>query len=152
MALFHYIIISKMVLSILLLFLFLKGRQFGPRRDFRRQQRRRSKLEYVYAVGATYRAAGAHGLTFQLIYSWFRQRIAGRVGVSPTAPNRFIAQELAHRCGSDAKPYLQALDESDTLLSQATVSQHQLAAAVERLVRIEKEVLNGFGDGKRDRR
>ena len=38
-----------------ILCLFYKGRQFGPRRGFG-QQRRRSKLEYVRAVGATYRA------------------------------------------------------------------------------------------------
>jgi hypothetical protein len=134
-----------------LLYLILRGRQFGPRRDFRQQQRRRSKLEYVYAVGATYRAAGAHGLTFQLIYGWFRQRIAARTGLSPAVANRFIARTLAVRGGQDPDEYERVLDRCDALRSQNTISQHQLATALEQLARLEKEALHGFGDSKRDR-
>jgi hypothetical protein len=135
-----------------LLYLILRGRRFGPRRDFRQQQRRRSKLEYVHAVGATYRAAGAHGLTFQLIYGWFRQRIAARTGLSPAAANRLLARALAGRGGQDPDEYERVLDRCDALRSQNTISQHQLATALAQLARLEKETLHGFGDGKRDRR
>jgi len=135
-----------------ILFLILKGRQFGPRRDFRRQQRRRSKLEYVYAVGATYRAAGAHGMTFQLIYNWFRQESANRTHLPPTTTNRLLAQGLAQCSGSDPAEYEHTLDACDAMLSKGSVSQRQLAAATEKLARIEKEALHGSDRGARDRR
>lgn len=55
------------------LFLLYRGRRFGVRRDIRRV-RRRSKLEFVYSVGATYRAAGANRLTLGLIFNWLTCR------------------------------------------------------------------------------
>jgi hypothetical protein len=57
------------------LFLLYQGRQFGP---IVSAQRRRSKMEDVQAVGATYRAAGAHRLTLRLLYNWVRQRLTSR--------------------------------------------------------------------------
>lgn len=134
-----------------ILFLLYKGRQFGPRRGLETQRRRRSKTEYVYAVGATYRSAGAHRLTLRLIYSWFRQKAAGRVGLAPTAANSLLAQELARRAQADAQEYQRALDDCDGLLARTNVSQHQLAAAMTRLAQIEKEALDGLGNGKRAR-
>jgi len=134
-----------------ILFLFYKGRQFGPRRDLSRQGRRRSKMEYVHAVGATYRYAGAHRLTLRIIYNSLRQRAAGRTGLAPTAANRSLAQELARRGQADADHVQRVLDDCDALLARPTVSQHQLTAALSRLAQIEKETLDGFGNGKRTR-
>ncbi len=130
-----------------ILFLFYRGRQFGPRRGFG-QQRRRSKLEYVRAVGATYRAAGAHRLTLRLIYTWFRQQLTNRTGLSAGVSNSLVAQELARRSRSQAADYQRILDGCDRLLSQPQVSQRQLRAAVGQLARIEKEILHGSGSGK----
>jgi hypothetical protein len=130
-----------------ILFLFYKGRQFGPRRGFG-QQRRRSKLEYVRAVGATYRAAGAQRLTLRLIYTWFRQQVMNRTGLTAGASNQLVAQELARRGRSPAAEYQRVLDGCDRILSQPTISQRQLTAAVGQLARIEKEILHGSGNGK----
>ena len=55
------------------LYLVLKGRRFGTRSAPTRT-RRRSKLEYVQSVGATYQAAGAHSLAFRHVYPWFRHK------------------------------------------------------------------------------
>jgi hypothetical protein len=130
-----------------ILFLFYRGRQFGPRRDFGQQQRR-SKLEYVRAVGATYRAAGAHHLTLRLIYTWFHQQLTNRAGLTTSASNSLVAQELA-RCGrSEAADCEQMLDECDWVLSQQMISQRQLTATLTQLARIEKEILHGSGNGK----
>ncbi len=130
-----------------ILFLFYRGRQFGPRRDFGRQ-RRRSKLEYVRAVGATYRAAGAHHLTLRLIYTWFRQQLTNRAGLTASASNSLVAQELARYGRSEAADYEQMLDECDGVLSQQMISQRQLTATLTQLVRLEKEILHGSGNGK----
>jgi hypothetical protein len=130
------------------LFLLYKGRQFGPRRDLAGQRRRRSKMEYVYAVGATYRSAGAHRLTLKLIYSWFRQRATGRTGLTSTAANKLLAQELARRGRSSADEIQRTLDDCDGLLARPAVSQRQLTAALSRLAQIEKEALDGLGNGK----
>jgi hypothetical protein len=133
------------------LFLWCQGRQFGPRRGFGKQ-RRRSKMEYVQAVGATYRAAGAHRLTLRLLYNWFRQRLTSQAGLPAGAANGLVAQELARRGRAPAADYQRALDECDRILSQAAVSQRQLAAVVAQLARIEKEIADGFGNGKRPSR
>jgi hypothetical protein len=131
-----------------ILFLFYQGRQFGPRRGLG-QQRRRSKLEYVRAVGATYRAAGAHRLTLRLIYAWFRQQVMNRTGLTAGAANHLVAQELARRGRSPAAEYQRILDDCDRILSQPTISQRQLTVAVGQLARIEKEILHGSGNGAR---
>lgn len=130
-----------------LLFLFYKGRQFGPRRGFG-QQRRRSKLEYVRAVGGTYRAAGAHHLTLRLIYAWFRQQLTARTGLTAGASNSLVARELARRGPSKAEDYQHILDGCDRTLSQPTISSRQLTSAVAQLARIEKETMHGSGNGK----
>jgi len=129
-----------------ILFLLYRGRQFGPRRDFG-QQRRRSKLEYVRAVGATYRAAGAHRLTLRLIYTWFRRQTTLRTGLAANAANRVVAAELARRGPSSAGQYQRILDECDRVLAQPQISPRQLTAAVAQLARIEKEALHGSGNG-----
>jgi len=131
-----------------ILLLLYKGRRFGPRRDLAGQRRRRSKMEYVCAVGATYRAAGAHKLTLRLIYNWFRQRAAGRTGITPTAANRLLAQELARRGRARAEEIQRTLDDCDGLLARPAVSQRQLTAALSRRAQIEKEALDGLGNGK----
>jgi hypothetical protein len=133
-----------------LLLLLYKGRQFGPRHGFGKQ-RRRSKMEHVYAVGATYRAAGAHHLALRLIYGWFRQRVTAQTGLAAGTPNRLVAEALARR-DVDVAKYQHVLDECDGLAAQAKVTQRQLVAAVEQLAWIEKETLNGSGDGKRSGR
>ncbi|MEN6424156.1 MAG: DUF4350 domain-containing protein [Phycisphaerales bacterium] len=134
-----------------ILLLLYKGRQFGPRRDLAKLRRRRSKMEYIYAVGATYRHAGAHRLTLSLIYNWFRQQAAGRTGLAPTASNRSLAQGLARHSQADTDEVQGVLDNCDALLARTTISQHQLTAALSRLAQIEKEALDGLGNGKRTR-
>jgi len=131
-----------------LLFLLYKGRQFGPRHGLGKQ-RRRSKMEHVYAVGATYRSAGAHQLALRLIYTWFRQRVTEQTGLAAGTPNHAAAEALTRHPGADVKKYQHALDECDRLLSRTKVTQRQFTSAVEQLARIEKETLNGSGDGKR---
>ena len=130
-----------------LLFLFYQGRQFGPRRDLSQQRRRRSKLEYVRAVGATYRAAGAHRLALRLIHTWFRQQLMNRTGLTASVSNSVMAQELARRGRSSAVDYQRILDGCERILSQPTISQRQLTLAVAQLARIEKEILHGSGNG-----
>jgi len=131
-----------------ILFLVYRGRQFGPRRDLGKQRRRRSKMEFVHAVGATYRSAGAHRLTLKLIYGWFRQRAAAGAGVASTATNRLLAQELARRGRAGVDEIQRTLDDCDGLLTRPTMSQRQLTAALARLAQIEKETLDGLGNGK----
>jgi len=87
-------------------------------------------------------------LTLRMIYNWFRQRTAARVGLSSTSPNRFLAQELARRGRIGANEIQRTLDDCDGLLARPEVSQRQLTAALSRLAQIEKEALDGLGNGK----
>ncbi len=130
------------------LFLIYKGRQFGPRRGLAKE-RRRSKTEYVYAVGATLRTAGAHRLTFELINTWFRRRAASAVGLIPSASNEAIAAGLARLGSLESPECLEILDECDRLAARSKLSERQFHLAVAQLVRIEKEILHGSGNGQR---
>lgn len=129
-----------------ILFLLYKGRQFGPRRTLG-GARRRSKIQYAGSVGATFRVAGAHRLTLDLIGSWFRQRLASTVGLTPNASNDALAGALAKRRGVDRAQCHRALNECDRLVARPRISERQLRAAVTQLAEIEKEIANASHDG-----
>ena len=124
------------------LFLIYKGRRFGTRYPPTRT-RRRSKLEYVHSVGATYRAAGAHGLAFELVYSWFRRKAASAVGLPPTAPVETIAATLARRTLRGPWHYQNVFTKCDEAMAQPRLSARRASALVEQLAAIESEVFDG---------
>jgi len=123
------------------LFLVYKGRRFGIRRGLE-NHRRRSKLEYIYAVGSTYRSAGANRLTLKIILNWFKHRAIGLAGLAPNASNSAIAAALTGPGGSDLQKYKTILDRCDILLTQNSLSQHQLLLTLKQLGQIELEVFN----------
>ncbi len=125
-----------------ILFLVYKGRQFGPRRGLEREHSR-SKLEYIYAVGSTYRAAGANRITLELILNWFKRKATKLTGLARNVPNETIAVELARRSGTETTKYKSVLDKCDELLAQKKISERQLALIIGQLRQIEKEIFNG---------
>jgi hypothetical protein len=125
-----------------LLLLFSKGRRFGVRRAPGRP-RRRSKLEFVESVGATFRAAGADYLTFEIIYAWFRRRAATAVGLPRGASSGEIAGRLARRAGRPADPWQGILRECDDALGGGVMKRRQMNALLDQLARIESEALHG---------
>jgi hypothetical protein len=93
-----------------LLYLVMRGRRFGTRRA-PQKARRRSKLEYVHAVGATYRAAGAHRLTFGLVFTWFWRRIVRLAGLPPASSVKEVAASLGKSSPEAAARYEALLTE-----------------------------------------
>lgn len=128
-------------------YLFLRGRRFGTRRRPSRV-RRRSALEYVTSVGATYRASAAHRLTFSLIWRWFRQRGGTATGLPGNVDPRTLAQALARRANVPPEPYCAVLEECDRAARGPRLSWGQLHALLGRLAAIESEVLDGSARGK----
>jgi hypothetical protein len=129
------------------LYLIYKGRRFGSRRDLEKKQRR-SKLDYIYSVGATYRAAGANRLALELVHHWLKRRITGLTGLAHDAPNGTIATELCRRTGADGRQYKNILDRCDRLLARTRLSERDLLLATKQLARIEMEVFNEHRNGK----
>jgi len=130
-----------------LFYLVYRGRRFGTRRAPGRP-RRRSKLEFVRSVGATYKAAGAHGLTFALLYESFRSKVAGRFGLSASAGAGEIAAAIAGRTGKAADGYEVVLSRCEEAVDTAhwageRPSGRWLATMIRDLSRIELEVFNG---------
>jgi hypothetical protein len=123
------------------LYLMYKGRRFGSRRDIERKQRR-SKLDYIYGVGATYRAAGAHRLVLELVYDWLKRKLTGLTGLAHNATNETIATELSRRTNTDGRQYKEVLDRCDRLLARKKLSERNLLLATKQLARIEMEVFN----------
>ena len=126
-----------------LLWLFYAGRRFGPRRTPRRS--RRSRLEYVRAVGEAFRSAGAHRLVCALICRRFKARVARLVGLPSTAPTDEIASRLARRTGADVLRYRSRLRRCDAVGENGKVSARQASALLKELSRMEREVFHGSG-------
>ncbi len=124
------------------LFLVYKGRRFGTRYAPTRV-RRRTKLEYVHSVGATYQAAGAHGLALRMIYQWFRREAAWSVGLPPSASVETLAAQLARRTLHGPDRYEKILRQCEEALLEPRLGARRTAALVEQLALIESEVLNG---------
>lgn len=129
------------------LFLFYKGRRFGTRRGPGRT-RRRSKLEYVHSVGATYRSAGANKLAARLIYQWFRRRAAWLTGLPETASIDEIAPRLARRTGKPQDYYERTLRGCEQALAASRLSARQATELIEQLAGIESEVFDGHQSRK----
>ncbi|UCE47662.1 MAG: hypothetical protein JSW47_18940 [Phycisphaerales bacterium] len=123
------------------LFMIQKGRRFGFRRSLETKHRR-SKLEYIYGVGSTYRSAGATRLTLKLILTWLKRRATGLVGLAQNASNRAIATELSRRTGADPRQYQEVLDRCDRLLARAGLSERHLLLTMRQLAQIEMEIFN----------
>ena len=124
------------------LFLIYRGRRLGTRRAPGRP-RRRSKLEYVHAVGATYRAAGAHGLAFGLIFRWFRRRCAERAGLPASASSNEIAMALARRTGKPQGRYELLFRECEDASVTPRLSGRRGSTLFKRLAAVESEIFNG---------
>jgi hypothetical protein len=123
-------------------YLIYKGRRFGTRRAPQRT-RRRSKLEYVHSVGATYRAAGAHGLAFRILFGWFRSRCAELTGLPETAGSSLIAAHLARRTGKPQAGYENAFEAYEKALAMQKLSDRRLTALLQHMANMEREIFDG---------
>ena len=123
------------------LYIIYKGRRFGIRRSIEKKYRR-SKLEYVYSVGSTYRSAGANRLTLKILFNWLKHRMVKLTGLNHNTSNNIIAAELSRRSGADHEKYKDILDRCDMLIAQTRLSERQLSLIVNELARIEMEVFN----------
>jgi hypothetical protein len=124
-----------------ILLLIYQGRQFGPRHDLVTETRR-SKLDYIQAVGASYCAAKAHGLALRLIYQGFKQKLAAHTALPPTTANHVIIAELSRQIPIDTAKSESALNYCDELLSNPKVSAGQLQKALQQLRSIEMEIFH----------
>ena len=125
-----------------------KGRRFGIRVSPGRAKRR-SKLEYVHSVGATYRAAGANKLAFQLIYTSLLNNAAKLVGLPESASPWQIAERLAVQTGTSPRKYESSFEMCQKALQGRRLSGRRFAALVEQLAGIESEMMNGHSEGNR---
>lgn len=123
------------------LYIIYKGRRFGFRRSLGKKHRR-SKIEYIYGVGSTYRSAGANRLTLEIIYDWLKRKTTDLTGLTPNVSNEKIANELSRRSGFDSRKYKEVFDRCDKLIAQSSLSERHLLLIIKQLVRIEMEVFN----------
>lgn len=118
-----------------------KGRRFGTRRRPPRRAHRRTKIEYVHAVGDTLRRAGARRETLRTLLEAYLDRAAMRVGLDASATPEAIAARLARRSGRSADSYLEViLDCRDALDQDARIGQNAFDRLVDALGRLEAEL------------
>lgn len=118
-----------------------KGRKFGTRRGITRA-RRRSKLEYVHAVGETYRAAQAERIVLEQILRWFRRRVAELVGTSPKTSDRELARRLSRRTDHSPADIEQILHQCQQATQSRQVSSRHLSVMLNKLATLETETLD----------
>lgn len=119
-----------------LLFMIYRGTRFGARRDVERK-RRRSKLEFLEGVGATYAHRGANTLTLQLIHRWLRSRAARRAGLPTTASTQSIARGIARHTGRPPADYEVPLSRMETATREGSISKRTLHALLRQAASIE---------------
>lgn len=124
-----------------LLFLLYKGRRFGTRREPGRP-RRRSKLEFVQAVGASFRAAGAHRLVWQLLYADWKRQAARELGLPVAAPPGDVFFALARRANKPAGRYDGVMQACERAARQTRLSAREVTGLVGRLAELEQETRN----------
>lgn len=124
-----------------ILYLLYRGRKFGTRRAPGRG-RRRSRMEFVESVGATYRAAGANRLSLRLIYRAFRRRAAQAVGLPDSAGAQEIAARMARHAGGDAATYGELFRRCESVLRKSSVSKRTFQKLLQRMSEVEAEVMN----------
>ncbi len=130
-------------------FLIYKGRRFGARRPLQRT-RRRSKLEFVHSVAATYQLAGAHRLAFGLVYRSFKHQAARSVGLPESAPTDQIAAELARRAGKPRNAYQLIFENCEKAAAdgKGKLSARQISPLLNQLKTIEMETIHGTSTRK----
>ncbi len=130
-----------------MLWLLYKGRKFGTRRGVKRT-RRRSKLEYVYSVGATYRSAGAERIVLEQILRWFRRRACESIGASPNVSDHELARQLSRRSGHSPAHYERALLQCEEAIARPHVRARHLSEMLNRLAALESETLDAHPRGQ----
>jgi len=130
-----------------LAFLVYKGRRFGTRLAPVRT-RRRSKLEYVHALGATYRAAGAHRLVLGILFDSVKREVARAHGLPAGAPTGDLAAAAARRTGSAPKAYADVMIGCEQAMARPRLSGHACTILLDRLATMESEIRDaGPGPG-----
>jgi len=119
-----------------------KGRRFGSRRSTIRQ-RRRSKLEFVRSAGATCRAAGARGLTFSLLFAWFRRRCAEHTRLDASADVEALAAGLERIGPRSREEYEAVLRQGQAIDADRNLSKGQFHRMLAVLSEIEWEIRDG---------
>lgn len=123
-----------------ILWLCLQGRRFGARLPLYQQKKRRSKLEFIDALAATYKAAAAHRFCLQMLDGWFREKLTAALGLPLRASNA----ALAAAAGGDNDELKQrienCLNQSDQLLTRDKISERSLLKITHQFKKIEGEV------------
>lgn len=143
-----------------MLYLIYKGRHFGTRRAPGRP-RRRSKLEFVQAAGASFRAAGAHRLAWQLVYGAWKRNTLRELGLPVGVHVGELADRLAQRTGRPAREYGDLLERCERWAhpdgspaktpndeGSGDFSARHLSSLTERLARLERELRDGCSESK----
>jgi hypothetical protein len=133
-----------------LLFLLYKGRRFGTRQAPGRA-RRRSKMEFVQAVGASMRAAGAHRLAWTLVYGGWKRDACRDLGLPACAPAPEIAAGLARRTGKPVVDCQALLDGCEQAGRSDRLPARRLAELVDNLARLDRGLPNADRRGQSNR-
>lgn len=125
------------------LYLVRAGRRFGPRRAPDRSTTR-TKLDHVRAVGGTLHAGGAHRLTLELVFDWFRTELAGRLGLPADAGPGPLAEGIARRTNMSEERVRSTLEECRERIEGGGVSERKLNSLWSRLADIEREIISEY--------
>jgi hypothetical protein len=125
-----------------MMYLFYRGRRFGTRRGIA-PSRRRSRMEFVFSLGATYRARKANVLTLQLLYRDMRSRLTTRLHLSEKATDTELAQRLSRPTGRTAASYQGVFTECEAALRSHSIPTMRFSRLLRDLGELEREAADG---------
>ena len=132
------------------LYMVFAGRRFGPRRP-PPGRRRRTKLEFVHAAGATCRAAKANSFTFTLLYRRVRRLCAERGNLAASADDEQIAEALERLGRRGRREYQALLARCSAVTTKQRLSGARLKEMLGLLADLELEIGDGHTASKRNR-
>lgn len=123
---------------IIALVFFSQSRRFA-RPVLEKQQSRLSKLEYVSAMAELQQRTRAYDLALENIYTDFRRRVCGLVGLDNTlAKTREIAARVSERTGQSHSEIIELFSECEDIIHGDSTDRKQTVGLVERIRNLEK--------------
>lgn len=102
---------------------------------------RLSKLEYVSAMAELQQRTRAYDLAIENIYTDFRRRVSGLVGLDNTTTSRKeIAERIAERIGGSAREIEELLYQCEDIIHGEPVSRKETVILIERIRQIEEKL------------
>ncbi len=133
------ILMAIQTLLVALIFVFARGKRFGPL-VVPRNRAARSQLEYVSALADLYRRAGARHYCLARMYEALLRDLSSRLPGSRRPHDADLALAISNRSNLSLEQADRLLGDIHSTLAQKKIKRHQLMHLARRIAELRKEI------------